>query len=69
MKSSITEEFRKAFARLPKNNQRQARTAYTNFKILLATQAYISKKSMHSVKSIRFASRRLIVRLVLYRMM
>lgn len=31
MKSSITEEFRDAFARLPKNIQQQARKAYRKF--------------------------------------
>lgn len=31
MKSRITEEFRRAFARLPKNVQRQARKAYRRF--------------------------------------
>ena len=31
MKSRITEEFRVAFARLPKNIQRQARKAYRKF--------------------------------------
>jgi len=31
MKSSLTEEFRDAFARLPKNVQRQARKAYQKF--------------------------------------
>ena len=31
MKSSITEEFRDAFARLPKNIQGQARKAYRKF--------------------------------------
>jgi mRNA-degrading endonuclease RelE of RelBE toxin-antitoxin system len=31
MKSSITEEFREAFARLPKNIQQQARKSYRKF--------------------------------------
>ena len=69
MKSSITEEFREAFARLPKNIQRQARTAYHKFQDSPGYPGLHFKKvhAQREIYSIRITQN--IARLVLYRMM
>ena len=51
MKSSITEEFRDAFARLPKNVQRQARKAYRIFQDTQNNPALHFKK-IHTLREI-----------------
>ena len=51
MKSSITEEFRDAFARLPKDVQRQARKAYRRFQDSADYPALHFKK-IHTLREI-----------------